>query len=66
VFYYSGHGIPDVDGDIYLSSSEIEPDEPFRRGFSFNDLAKMIQRSISVTKIFLAIHFVFCACYLEG
>jgi caspase domain-containing protein/Big-like domain-containing protein len=48
LFYYSGHGIPDVDGDIYLSSSEIDPDAPYRRGFSFNELTKMIQRSVSI------------------
>jgi hypothetical protein len=48
LFYYSGHGIPDVDGDIYLASSEIDPNAPFRRGFSFNDLTKMIQRSVSI------------------
>ena len=48
LFYYSGHGIPDVDGDVYLASSEINPDLPFRRGFSFNELVRMIQRSISI------------------
>jgi hypothetical protein len=47
LLYYSGHGIPDVDGDVYLSSSEINPNVPFRRGFSFNELTKMIQRSVS-------------------
>ncbi len=47
LFYFSGHGIPDVDGDMYLASSEIDPDAPFRRGFSFNELTKMIQRSVS-------------------
>jgi tetratricopeptide (TPR) repeat protein len=48
LFYYSGHGIPDVDGDIYLASSEIDPDAPYRKGFSFNELTKMIQRSVSI------------------
>jgi uncharacterized caspase-like protein len=48
LFYYSGHGIPDVDGDIYLASSEIDPDAPFRKGFSFNELTKMIRRSVSI------------------
>jgi hypothetical protein len=48
LFYYSGHGIPDVDGDIYLASSEIDPDAPFRSGYSFNDLTKMTQRSVSI------------------
>jgi Caspase domain len=47
LFYYSGHGVPDIDGDVYLATSEINPDVPNRRGFSFNELTKMIQRSIS-------------------
>jgi hypothetical protein len=48
LFYHSGHGIPDIDGDMYLASSEIDPDAPYRRGFSFNELTKMIQRSVSI------------------
>jgi len=50
VFYYSGHGIPDTDGDVYLATSEIDPDSPYRRGFSFNELTKMMNNSPS-TKI---------------
>lgn len=50
IFYYSGHGIPDIDGDVYLSTSEIDPDSPYRRGFSFNELTKMMNNSAS-TKI---------------
>jgi tetratricopeptide (TPR) repeat protein/uncharacterized protein YjbI with pentapeptide repeats len=46
LFYYSGHGVPDVDG-IYLASSDIDPDKPYRRGFSFEELSKMAERSIS-------------------
>lgn len=55
LFYYSGHGVPDIDGDIYLASEEIDPDSPFRNGFSFNDLTKMMQRSNS-TKIITAFY----------
>jgi hypothetical protein len=47
LFYYSGHGVPDIDGDIYLASCEVDPDSPFRKGFSFNELTKMMQRSVS-------------------
>ena len=47
LFYYSGHGVPDDDGDIYLASSDTDPDKPYRRGFSFEELRKMIQKSIS-------------------
>ncbi len=50
LFYYSGHGVPDVDGDMYLASSDLDPDEPYRKGFSFGELSKMIQRSVS-TKV---------------
>ena len=50
IFYYSGHGIPDSDGDVYLSTSEIDPEEPYRSGFSFNDLTRRINNCVS-TKI---------------
>ena len=47
LFYYSGHGVPDPDGDTYLASSDIDADRPYRRGFSFDELTKMIQKSVS-------------------
>jgi Caspase domain len=47
ILYYSGHGVPDSEGDIYLSTSEIDPDTPYRRGFSFNEFTKMISNSPS-------------------
>ena len=50
IFYYSGHGVPDSTGSIYLSTSEINPDNPRKRGFSFDDLTRLIQECIS-TKI---------------
>jgi len=50
LFYYSGHGVPDTDGDVYLATSEIDPDSPYRRGFSFNELTKMMNNSSS-TKV---------------
>jgi hypothetical protein len=50
IFYYSGHGVPDSNGSIYLSTSEINPDNPRKRGFSFDDLSRLIQECIS-TKI---------------
>ncbi len=50
IFYYSGHGVPDSTGGIYLSTSEINPDNPRKRGFSFEDLTRLIQECIS-TKI---------------
>ena len=47
VFYYSGHGVPDSDGDVYISTSQIDVHYPYRLGFSFYELAKMMRRSIS-------------------
>ena len=51
LFYYSGHGVPDADGDIYLASSETDPDAPYRMGFSFAELTKMMQKSSSIRLI---------------
>jgi hypothetical protein len=50
MFYYSGHGVPDEDGDVYISTSELNPDMPNRRGFGFGELTKLMQKCIS-TKI---------------
>ena len=50
IFYYSGHGVPDSNGDIYLSTSDLHPDNPRKRGFAFDDLTKLLQECIS-TKI---------------
>jgi tetratricopeptide (TPR) repeat protein len=47
VFYYSGHGIPDADGDMYLASSDTDSDRPYRRGFSFEDLRKRMEKTIA-------------------
>jgi hypothetical protein len=49
LFYYSGHGVPDIDGDVYLASSDTDPDKPYRRGFSFEELTKIVQKSISTS-----------------
>ena len=32
-----------------LQSSDTDPDKPYRRGFSFEELTKMIQKSISTS-----------------
>jgi hypothetical protein len=48
VFYYSGHGVPAPDGDMCLASSEINPDDPYRRGFSSYELTRLIQNSVSI------------------
>lgn len=49
LFYYSGHGVPDYEGDVFLATSEIDPLRPSRRGFNFNELAKLIRESISTS-----------------
>lgn len=51
LFYYSGHGVPDSDGSVYLASTEIDPDVPIKRGFSFEELATVVSRSPSKKSI---------------
>jgi Tfp pilus assembly protein PilF len=46
LFYYSGHGVPGDDGNIYLASSDTDPDKPYRRGFSFEELRIRMQNTI--------------------
>jgi uncharacterized protein YjbI with pentapeptide repeats len=49
IFYFSGHGIPEdrPDGDYFFGSSDIDPQRPYLKGFSFDDLSKTIKRSKS-------------------
>lgn len=49
LFYYSGHGVPDDDQDVFLGTSDIDPNVPSRRGFNFNELTKMIRDCISTS-----------------
>jgi uncharacterized caspase-like protein len=46
-FYYSGHGVLDPYGDHYLAPSEMDPFEPDTKGFLFDELTKMIDKSNS-------------------
>ena len=46
LLYYSGHGVPHGD-EVYLSSSEIDPEEPYRKGFSFTDLINLMKQNVS-------------------
>jgi uncharacterized caspase-like protein len=46
LFYYSGHGVPGDDEDIYLASSDTDPDKPYRRGF-FEELRKRMENTIA-------------------
>ena len=51
LFYYSGHGIPLIDGNICLASSEIDYYSPRKMGFSSYELANLIQESNSMRKV---------------
>ena len=48
LFYYSGHGIPTSSGSTVLASSQIDHDDPRRRGFSSSELTELIQNSIAI------------------
>lgn len=51
LFYYSGHGIPEIKEDLYLASSDVNRSFPDEGGFSFEGITKMIRRSISKQKV---------------
>jgi uncharacterized caspase-like protein len=53
LFYYSGYVVPDVYGDIYLASSDIDFDNPYRAGFSFEEFTKVIQKCISTRVVII-------------
>ena len=53
LFYYSGYVVPDVYGDIYLASSDIDFDNPYRGGFSFEEFTKVIQKCISTRVVII-------------
>jgi len=53
LFYYSGYAVPDVYGDIYLASSDIDFDNPYRGGFSFVELTKVIQKCVSTRVVII-------------
>jgi hypothetical protein len=45
--------VPDVYGDIYLASSDIDFDNPYRGGFSFEEFTKVIQKCISTRVVII-------------
>ena len=49
LFYYSGHGVPDHEGDVFLATSETDPLRPSKRGVNFNELTKLIGESMSTS-----------------
>jgi hypothetical protein len=40
-------------GEIYLASSDIDFDNPYKGGFSFEELTKVIQRCISTRVVII-------------
>jgi len=47
LMYFSGHGVLDIDGDVYLATSETEAFWPSKRGFNFNELTKLMKQNSS-------------------
>jgi uncharacterized protein YjbI with pentapeptide repeats len=45
LFYYSGHGVPDNNFNMFLAPSEIDPDVPSLRGFPFDLLTNSMNLS---------------------
>ena len=46
ILYFSGHGIPELD-DTFFASSDVDKENPMKRGFSFSDLKNAMNRSIA-------------------
>jgi tetratricopeptide (TPR) repeat protein len=44
IFYFSGHGVPDETGKVFLASSETDPEIPSMDGFSFDDLTFLFDK----------------------
>lgn len=47
LFYYSGHAVLDDFGDHYLAASALNPFEPDKDGFLFDELTRISNKSIS-------------------
>ncbi len=51
LFYYSGHGVPDVHQDVFMATSDIDPAVPSKRCFNFNDLTNLIRTCTSTSVV---------------
>jgi tetratricopeptide (TPR) repeat protein len=58
LFYFSGHGLPDGYDGTYLATSDIDPDRPFDKGISFDDITRWM--NISKSKRIISI--LDCCC----
>jgi hypothetical protein len=45
LFYFSGHGVTDGDGDYYFASSDIDHEIPDKSGYSFEYLKNMLTKT---------------------
>lgn len=45
LFYFSGHGIPRQDDEVFLATPEVDPNEPMLGGFRLSDLTKLVNSS---------------------
>lgn len=53
LFYFSGHGHLDDKGYHFLVTSEMDPKEPDDKGYYFEDLTRMMDRSDSLRKVMI-------------
>jgi uncharacterized caspase-like protein len=51
LFYYSGHGVLDRHGNMYLALSDTDPNDPYPAGYPVEDLTKMIGNTDSTRVI---------------
>jgi uncharacterized caspase-like protein len=45
LFYFSGHGIPSQDGEVYLAMLQVDPKDPLIEGFRLSDLTRLVNSS---------------------
>ena len=45
LFYFSGHGIPRQDDEVFLATPEVDPNEPMFGGFRLSDLTRLVNSS---------------------
>jgi hypothetical protein len=54
LFYYSGHGVLDDEGDMYLASTETDANSPdSETGFPLNNLVKLVRKCKSKVVVIL-------------
>ena len=45
VFYFSGHGVPREDDEVFLATPEVDPTQPMDGRFPLSHLTKLVNRS---------------------